>query len=63
MIRVPLRYRFGFLVVLLGFESEGYAVREMKIWIAVKDDVTVFREGDVPKSELLGLMLVLFWDL
>jgi hypothetical protein len=35
----------------------------MKIWIAVKDDVTVFREGDVSESELLGLMLVLFWDL
>jgi len=46
-----------------GFKSEGDAVRKMKIWIAVKDDVTVFREGNVSEGELLGLMFVLFWDL
>jgi hypothetical protein len=28
----------------------------MKIWIAVMDDVTVFREGNVSDNELLGLM-------
>ena len=62
MIRSPLRYCFVLFVVFLGFESEGDAVREMKIGIAVMDDVTVFREGDVSENELLGLMLVLFWD-
>ena len=61
MIRGPLRYCFVLFVVLLRFECEGDAVRKMKIRIAVRDDVTVFGEGDVYESKLLGLLLVLFW--